>query len=162
MVYPHRTRSIPNARSAEEFHPPSLAERAKARREFGLADDQFVVTVIGSLSPEKRVDLALAAVALVPDAQLLLAGDGPERDQLMSATSANRDLETRVQFLGPVHDVLSILHASDTLLMTSQTEGMPGVLIEAGLCALPIVATNVGAIPWLLGQRVLRRAGDQP
>ena len=43
-----------------------------------------------------------------------------------------------------------VLHASDLLLMTSRTEGMPGVVIEAGLCGVPTVAPAVGAMENLI------------
>ncbi len=52
----------------------------------------------------------------------------------------------RVDFLGNVPDVRPLLHASDVLLLTSDSEGVPGVLIEAGLCALPVVTREVGYV----------------
>ena len=56
----------------------------------------------------------------------------------------------RVELLGSVADVVPLLHAADVLLSTSSTEGMPGSLIEAVLCGLPVVATDVGAVSALL------------
>ena len=141
-----KLRSIPNARSKFEFRPPTKVERSAARRQLDLTDDGLVVAVVGSLSPEKRVDLALDALASVPGARLLVAGDGPEHSRLRTAVRANADLSDRTQFLGAIDDVLPVLHASDLLLSTSRTEGMPGVLIEAGMCGLPVVATDVGAV----------------
>jgi glycosyltransferase involved in cell wall biosynthesis len=135
---------IPNARDADEFHPPTPNERAAARKKCGLGDEP-VVAFIGAASPEKRLDLAIDTVAQLPGHTLLVAGDGQglarARDQ------AHDLLGERVVFVGEVDDVRSVLHAADVVLITSDVEGMPGVAIEAGLCGVPVVATSVGAIP---------------
>jgi glycosyltransferase involved in cell wall biosynthesis len=55
-------------------------------------------------------------------------------------------LGDRVQLIGSVADPLPVFHAADALVLTSRTEGMPGVLVEAGLCGLPAVATDVGGV----------------
>jgi glycosyltransferase involved in cell wall biosynthesis len=56
----------------------------------------------------------------------------------------------RVRFLGSISDVRTLLWASDVVVCTSRTEGMPGVLIEAGLSGVPVVATDVGAVRWMM------------
>jgi len=151
----HRITSIPNARSANDFHPATAAERLRARRQLGLPETAYVAAVVGSLTPEKRVEVALDAVALVPDAWLIVAGDGPERAHLQAGVAGRPELTTRVRFVGAVEPVLPVLHASDVLVSTSRTEGMPGVLVEAGLCDVPVVATNVGAVDWLFAQHAV-------
>jgi glycosyltransferase involved in cell wall biosynthesis len=72
---------IPNARSHQEFLPPTPDERRAARRRFGVTGAESLVVVVGALSDEKRVDLAVHAVARVPDGRLLVVGDGPRRGE---------------------------------------------------------------------------------
>jgi FkbM family methyltransferase len=89
-----------------------------------------------------------------------MAGDGPLRENVVARASAS---DGRVEVLGSVEEVLPMLFAADVLLSTSSTEGMPGSLIEAGMCGLPIVATDVGAVSELVvspGRLVASGAGQ--
>ena len=145
---------IPNARDPEEFCPASSVVRARARAELGIkAGEQRVVTVIGSLTPEKRVALAIAVVAQMPGYVMLVVGDGPQRAELME--QAARQAPGRVTFLGVVEDIRPVLSATDVLLIASSTEGMPGAAIEALLCGVPVVSTNVGALRELPGVTIV-------
>ncbi|MFD7644765.1 glycosyltransferase family 4 protein [Kitasatospora sp. NPDC059795] len=135
-----RLHVLPNARPAERFSPPAdAAEKAAARAALGLPGDGPLVAWIGALSPEKRPDVALAAHALLPGTvRLALAGEGPLRARLTA------DAGPRTHLLGPLADPAPLYRAADLLLLTSDSEGVPGVLIEAALAALPAVATDVG------------------
>jgi glycosyltransferase involved in cell wall biosynthesis len=62
-----------------------------------------------------------------------------------------------VQFLGTVADIVAVLHATDVIALTSRTEGLPGSLIEAGLCGVPAVATDVGGVRDIVVDRVTGR-----
>lgn len=134
---------VPNGRDIERFTPPSGPARLVARRALRLDEDRPVVAIVGALAPEKRVDLALRAVALLPGTTLLIAGEGPDRPALEHAA---RTCEADVRFLGQVDDVPRLLGAVDALLLTSDSEGLPGVLVEAGLMSLPVVTTDVGFV----------------
>ncbi|MEV7216411.1 glycosyltransferase [Kitasatospora cineracea] len=133
-----RLRTLPNARPADRFRPAAdPADRAAARTALGLPADAPLIAWIGALSPEKRPDLALAAHALLPaDVHLALAGEGPLRAALAPGP--------RTHLLGPLADPAPLYRAADLLLLTSDSEGVPGVLIEAALAAVPAVATDVG------------------
>ena len=137
-----RVHVIPNGRDADRFAPVDQAGRTTAREAQGLPPNVDVVAVIGALSPEKRVDVAIKAVAQLADVMLVVAGDGPERAELERL--AGRAAPGRVRFLGQTDDPLRVLNAADGLVLTSDSEGVPGVLIEAGLAGLPVVATDVG------------------
>jgi glycosyltransferase involved in cell wall biosynthesis len=134
---------IPNARDEAHFRPPSATERAEARARFELPDDAKVVAFVGALSTEKRPLLAIEAAMLVDGTQLLIAGDGPLRREVDAVAAKHGD---RVKVLGSVSDVVEVSWASDVLVSTSSTEGMPGALVEAALCGTPFVATDVGAV----------------
>lgn len=160
---PERVVVVGSAHDAQRFVPASTGERAAARASLSLRPATPVVAVLSALSPEKRLADAIAAVSAVPDAVLLLAGDGPERRALEAAVPA--EAAGRVRFLGHVEDVVPVLHAADVGLLTSSTEGVPGALVQAGLCGLPVVATRVGYVDDVVVDGVTGRlvdVGDVP
>lgn len=136
---------IPNFRSAERFHPVEEAQRAAARAELGLPPSRTLAVMIGSLTPEKRVDLAIQAVGSLPDVHLAIAGGGPLEPELRLLAESRAP--GRCTFLGVVQQPERVLEAADVLILASDSEGMPGVLIEAGLAGVPAVATAVGFVP---------------
>jgi glycosyltransferase involved in cell wall biosynthesis len=150
-----RLRVVPNARDPATFRPPTAEERRRARLALDLADDQPVACFVGSLAPEKRIDLAIDAIALTQRHQLLVVGDGPLRS---NAEAQGRELAPhRVRFLGALPDVRPILHAADVVLITSDIEGMPGIAIEAAMTGLPVVATDAGALREMPGVQIVER-----
>lgn len=149
-VATQRIRVIPNGRDTERFQRPTASERSDARRNLDLDDQPSgpVIAWIGALSEEKRPTLAVEVAARLPGALLLMAGDGPLRDDVVTAARRHR---VDLRMVGVVDDVRTVLHAADALLLTSRTEGMPGVAVEAVLCNVPIAAPAVGGLPDLLG-----------
>jgi glycosyltransferase involved in cell wall biosynthesis len=144
-VPPDRIRVIRNFRSAATFLPATPAEKASARSALGLPNEGATVAIAGALSPEKRVDVAISAItAMPPGTRLVIAGDGPLRAELESQATAQAP--GRVSFLGQLTDLAELLRAVDAVTLTSDSEGVPGVLIEAGLSGLPVVATDVGYV----------------
>jgi glycosyltransferase involved in cell wall biosynthesis len=100
------------------------------------------------LRPGKGHDLAVAAVdeiaRTLPGVRLLIAGDGPARDEV--ARSAAR-LGDRARLIGHRDDIMAVLDAADVLLHPSRADAFPTVLLEALAAGVPIVATAVGGIP---------------
>lgn len=138
---------IPNAVPAGRFPPVTARARAAARagcRPLRSLGDTPVILCMGSLSTEKRVDLAILAVARLPDAHLVVVGDGPLRAQLQRLASVAAP--ARVHFLGATADSAGALALADVVVLSSDTEGIPAVLIEAGMSGLPVVSTDVGGI----------------
>ncbi|MFQ5873795.1 MAG: glycosyltransferase family 4 protein [Dehalococcoidia bacterium] len=145
---PGKIVTIPNGCDARPYQEPS-AERNEMRRDLQMGEELAVLIAVGSLSPEKNHSQLLSLMAHLHGrrlaSQLLLAGDGPLRARLEQQA---HDLQVRqfVRFLGVREDVPWLLKAADILLLPSKTEGMPAVLIEAGLAGLPCVAYNVGGV----------------
>ncbi|MFW6090967.1 MAG: glycosyltransferase family 4 protein [Actinomycetota bacterium] len=139
---PERVTVIPNGRSSERFGPAGADDRAAAKRSFGIDPGRDVVAIVGALSPEKRVDVAIEAVGRLAGVVLVVAGDGPERPALTRL--ADRVAPNRVVFAGRTDGSEAVLTAADVLALSSDSEGVPGVLIEAGLSGLPVVTTDVG------------------
>ncbi len=139
-----RLQVIPTGVAGSRFHPASDAARVDARVQLGVEDAHHVAAVVGALSPEKAVDRAIRAFVDTPElGTLVVAGDGPGRGELEELARA---AGSRVRFLGSLDDPSVVYRASDLVLLTSRTEGLPAVLIEAGLCGLPVVTTDVGYV----------------
>lgn len=113
------------------------------------------IGVVGRLSPEKGVDLFIAACERLARDGLVfsgvIAGDGPERDALALGVE-NAGLANRIVLLGHVSAADALYEALDLLVIPSRSEGLPNVLLEALAADLPVVATSVGAIPEVLDQ----------
>ena len=107
---------------------------------------------LGRLSSEKGFDVALNAFGIIlrefPEARLLIAGDGPARNEL-EQQAADLGIRRRVEFLGWVEpaDVPALINTTTIVLMPSRQESLPLVALEAGLMARPIVATRIGGLP---------------
>lgn len=146
-VDPSLIRVIPTGVSAQAFPPTSPEGRPAARRRLDLPERPTALFV-GSLSWEKGPEVAVEAVGRVDGVGLMLVGEGPDREAL--ETLADRVAPGRVVFRSPVAVVHDYLAASDLLLLTSRTEAVPAVVIEAGMAAVPVVAASVGAVPEML------------
>ena len=106
------------------------------------------VVFVGSLSEEKDPIAAVAAVGIASaesDLTLDIVGDGPLRGAVEEAVAA-RNLTDTVTLAGGVTDVAPYLEWADVFLLTSRTEGLPGVLLEAAAAGLPSIAFDVGAV----------------
>lgn len=134
--------TIPNGRRAADFPLIEDDARAAARAAFGLPTDRPTVLFLGALSPEKRLDVVIDAIGRLPGVTLLVVGGGAMRAE-MEALAANR-APGRVVFVGQSDAPALALAAADVLVLASDSEGLPGVLIEAGLSGIPAVATDVG------------------
>lgn len=143
--------SVPTAQIPRGVDPAALVpsrSRGEVREEIGTPEPAPVAIYLGSLSAEKRIDrllrVALAVAARLPALELWIVGDGPLRRELEEKAPDGGRL--RVRWLGAREEVASLLAAADLLLLTSDTEGVPGVVLEAGWLGLPAVATRVGGV----------------
>jgi glycosyltransferase involved in cell wall biosynthesis len=133
-----------------QHRPATQEERHKARERLGLPHDAYVITAAGRLSTEKRFDLFLETCALLaerlPEARFMLVGGGKQEANLRTL-AATLGLDDRVIFTGLTRDMRSVYAATDLLMLTSDTEGTPHVLLEAMGSDIPVVSTRVGGIP---------------
>jgi glycosyltransferase involved in cell wall biosynthesis len=121
----------------------SSAKNRSARRAAEGLDDAFVVGWAGRLTAIKRPDDLIRVISLVPDAVLVLAGDGELRGEIEERAQA-LGVADRVRFLGYIEDLGSWYGAFDAFLLTSANEGAPVVAIEALAAGVPVVATAAG------------------
>jgi glycosyltransferase involved in cell wall biosynthesis len=139
-----RIRVIANGVDPARFEPATPAERTAARSSLGLAPDAVTLLYAGALVPEKGVDRLVRAAAGLAGAQVIVAGDGPDRARLEAIVPT----AARVTFTGSLNDLSAAYCAADVFVLPSRGgDSMPAVLIEAGLCGLPCVSTAIDAIP---------------
>ena len=139
--------TIPTGVDARALAP--TRHREEVRRELDTPDAVPVVLFVGSLTPEKRPDRFLRTVARlrasIPSLHAWVAGDGPLADELQSQAH-ELGLSEHVRLLGVRADIGDLMQAADLLLMTSDSEGIPRVILEAGLMRRPVVAPRIGGI----------------
>jgi glycosyltransferase involved in cell wall biosynthesis len=148
-VHPRRVAVIRNAVRAEPFEHPDPAGR-KVLEGLFASPPARVVGGAGRLSPEKGFDRFVEAAALVaradPGAGFVLFGDGPLREALARRIAA-RGLEGRFVLAGFRTDLGRFLPHWDVAVLSSFTEGLPVIVLEAAAAAVPVVATAVGGTP---------------
>jgi glycosyltransferase involved in cell wall biosynthesis len=139
-----RARVIINGIDAA-FVRAAAARAPMSRAMLGLGSDALVLATVARLDPVKRLEVLVHALPLlaarVPEAQLLIVGDGPERDALhaLARTLAPGD---RVVFAGAVPDAARVLPLVDLYVTASRREGLPLAVLEAMACGLPVLATE--------------------
>lgn len=138
---------------------PRRPDLGKAVRcELGLADDVFLFVAVGNVKPEKGFgDLVVAADLLrrasLPRPFAVAIAGGPDDAQCLSdlqSLISQLRLESTVRLLGQREDTLAIYSAADAFVLSSRSEGLPLVLLEAMSAGLPVVATAVGGVPDVL------------
>ena len=140
---------IPNGVDTEEFQVPSREENAIARAKLLLPEDCFIIGGVGRLVTQKNfkafLEVASKVIVKNPKVIFLLAGTGPLENELRKYAHA-LGLSKAVRFLGHVSDRAALYHSLDALLMPSDFEGTPMVLLEAMASGLPVVASAVDGI----------------
>jgi glycosyltransferase involved in cell wall biosynthesis len=147
-----RTLFVPNG-----IAPADSSGGHDVRAELGIAPTAPVIGSIGSLKPVKAFDVLLRAAAVLAqrraDIQVLIAGDGPDREAL-SALAHGLGLDGSVHLLGRRADVPDVLRALDVAVCCSNSEGSPLSVMEYMQAGLAVVATSVGGVPDLIEQGV--------
>ncbi len=130
--------------------------RKDSRARLGLGSDEKAILFVGRLEDLKRVDRAIGAMELLrrekeSGYRLIVAGDGTLRRRLERAT-LQKGLEKCVMFLGYVDRsrLPGLYNAADALILPSEIEGTPMVVLESLACGTPVVASNAGGIPSLV------------
>ena len=113
---------------------------------------------VGNLIPLKGHDIVIKSLPLLPDMTLLIVGEGLERSSL-ERLAKELGVDNRVRFLGTIeHErMCEIYSATDALVLASDREGLPCVLLESMACGTPVIASAVGGVPEVIRSSV---AGD--
>jgi glycosyltransferase involved in cell wall biosynthesis len=133
---------IPNTCSGEALKGPRLEAFPPGRPTLGW---------LGRLVPLKNVPWLIANAEAIGCNLLIQALDTP----LLSVAELRRRAGGNVRFLPPSRDVGTLLRSVDALILVSEHEGFPRVVVEAGMVGTPVISTPVGALPELFGEEIL-------
>jgi glycosyltransferase involved in cell wall biosynthesis len=143
-----------NAVDTEKFKPNKF-ERIKLKKHFGLSEDQHALIFVGRIEKPKGPGRLLECVPYLNaqglDFHVFIAGDGTYRANLEEYVLSH-GFETQVTFLGHISnfELPRYYNMADILILPSEMEGVPMVILEALACGTPVVASNVGGISDLI------------
>lgn len=136
---------------------PGPEVRTRVRAEWGFGDDEFVVGHAAAFTAEKGQDVALEAAILLtgrlPQARLVLVGDGPTRTSPSVAEKLRR-IGPRARLLGYVENLAEFFAGLDLYIMPSRSESWGLAALHAMAHGLPVVASNVGGLPEVIEEGV--------
>ncbi|MEW8052182.1 MAG: glycosyltransferase family 4 protein [Candidatus Thiodiazotropha sp.] len=129
----------------------------KLRSEFNISPEKKVIANIGRLSQEKRQDYFLKAAKYLnginKNLMFIIIGVGPEEKRLMSL-SHELGISDIVRFTGYRNDMVDVYNGIDLVVQSSNTEGMPNVVLESLLMGVPVIATNVGGTAQIIQHNI--------
>jgi glycosyltransferase involved in cell wall biosynthesis len=151
-----RCRLIPNGVDCNRFGLGNAE-----RQSLGLQSDGFIVLMVSALTANKNIERGIEAVSKIPDAHLVVAGDGPER-HTVEATAA-RLLPGRFTRLTLRPTQMPALYRSANVFLHLATdEPFGNVFLEAIACGLPIVGLDSARLRWIVGQQEFLAVNDNP
>ncbi len=152
-----RMRAISYGIDLAPYQAVTAAQIAEVRERIGAAPDDVVIGSVGRLVEQKDYPTQLRAFAIAvraqPKLRMVLAGDGPLRDDI-EALAAELNISDRLCLLGHWTRVPALLKAVDVFVLASKFEPYGVALLEAKCAAQPIVATAVNEVPKILSDGV--------
>lgn len=135
---------IPIGVDFEQFNPH--ADGSDLKSELHIRDDEKVLLFIGRLSLVKRIDILIDLTKrLLKEGfkiKTIIVGDGEYKNYYETLAKPIKN----IIFVGSVPHICKYFAVADVFILTSMSEGLPTVLLEASACGKPIVATNTGGI----------------
>ena len=147
---------LPNAVDTNRFSPANDGERQELKQKLGIPFER-VILFAGRHVKRKGGDLLLRAVSLCRQALpartgVVFLGDGDQKPAWQKLTR-ELGLAERVVFLGKNSSPEQFYRAADAFVLPSLYEGMPNVLLEAMACGLPCLASRIGGVTDIFGER---------
>lgn len=133
-----------------KYKPPDNKDR--------LNKKPFKVIIIGTIWKPKRIDRVIEIALIInqkkldPGVIFEIVGDGEQLNEMKALSEKYGLLNKSVFFKGRRNDIPKLLREAEILLLTSENEGTPNVILEAMANGLPIVATSVGEVPFLVNK----------
>ncbi|HEV2043745.1 MAG TPA: glycosyltransferase family 4 protein, partial [Sphingomicrobium sp.] len=150
----YRTALIPNGTDLERFH-----SGADERQHFGFAPDRPIILMVSALIASKNVDEGVRAVAKLKNADLVVAGDGPLREEIKRLADEIMPGRYR-QITVSSGEMPSLYRSADAFLHLSRDESFGNVYVEALATGLPIVAYDLPRTRWILGDEAFYAGND--
>jgi len=145
--------TIPNGVNVDEFEA-KLLTREQAREKLGIHPQAVIVGTIANAYPPKNLlwylDVCKAVHDRDPRINFVIIGDGPQFEALQKKRD-ELDAYNYIMLTGRRMDAPTLYEAFDMFVLPSSKEGMSITLLEAMVAKVPIVATDVGAAKWMLG-----------
>ena len=142
---------IPDGVNIEVFHKVNSSREARFRKDFALPEHNIIVSYIGRIAPEKGwgTFLEMATILQKHGIHYLVCGDGYTRNEFETQVK-HLGLSDRFTFTGYIaHErIAEALSISNFLIVPSHHEEFGGVILEAMACGTPVIASNVGGIPY--------------
>jgi glycosyltransferase involved in cell wall biosynthesis len=152
----YRSALIPNGVDLERFRPGT-----PERERLGFAANGPIVLMVSALIASKNVADGIAAVAKIPAANLVVAGDGPLRNELQKL--ARELLPGRYrQLTVPATEMPALYRSADVFLHLSADESFGNVFVEAMASGLPVVAYDMPRTRWIVGDDALFADRERP
>jgi len=135
-----------------------ILDKIKIRDKLKINQNKKVIFFAGALRKLKNVDILTKSIAKLkkffPNIMLYIAGNGFEEGNIKKLIS-EFNLENNVIFLGNLKPdkLIDYYNAADVFCLPSKNEGLPNVIIEALLCGVPVVASKVGEIPFIINEQ---------
>lgn len=136
-------------RAIEESKFRLVLSKDTSRSKYEIKNSDKVLLFLGNLTSQKRPDRFVEIIKLVkqnfPNIKAWIVGDGVLRQETEKLV-IKYDLQNNIKFWGYHENVTALISASDLLVLSSDTEGLPGVVLECGYLGVPAVSANVGGI----------------
>lgn len=146
-----KTRLVYNGISPTSPLPrPEARLKLKSLSGVDIKQSELLVGTVAELHPNKGLDKLIRASALTNENwKTLIIGNGQEKDNLEKEIDSHQ-LKSKVFLAGFIPDASSLIRAFDIFVLPSNKEGLPYVILEAGIAGLPVIATNVGGVPEII------------
>jgi glycosyltransferase involved in cell wall biosynthesis len=143
-----RLHFLPTVVDSEMFRPAPKA-----------SDGVVKLLAVGRLSSEKRIDRFISVIAAIKRQSAvrvkgIVVGDGPLRESLRRLSSGIGLDYGAIEFKGAVTEMSEVYREADILVLTSEFEGTPNVILEAMASGLPVVSVGVGGVPEIVEDQV--------
>lgn len=145
-----KVKRIENGVDINKYKPVPPKKENRVINGISIPNHKNIVSFLGRMSEEKAPDIFLKIANSMKnnqDIHFILAGDGPMWAQLMEMMNSHQ-IEN-VTFTG-FADSVEVLGVTDILLLPSRIDGRPNVVLESLAMGVPVIASNVGGLPWII------------
>lgn len=138
---------IPNGINSEDFDIPCT--KIEARERLGLSPDDAILLFVGSLTERKGPQVLLRAMPMIlrdtPDTRVVIVGSSTGYLKSLEKLAHELGIESNIEFTGFVDDATKVMYykSADVFVLPSFSEAFPIVILEASVCGLPLVVSNL-------------------